>query len=115
MIVRLSKDIERFIDDVVASGLYTRRGDVVRDALSRLRQTIPLSTDPTARASTTNRPDETNLRPVTPDALKQSLLAAGLVIHLPNPLEDVDDDDADDVPIELHGEPLPETIIRQRR
>jgi hypothetical protein len=49
------------------------------------------------------------------DQLNQRLLAAGLVTQLPDPAEDIDDDDPDDQPIEIMGEPLSETIIRERR
>jgi hypothetical protein len=33
----------------------------------------------------------------------------------PNPAEDLDDDDPEDEPIVIEGEPLSETIIRERR
>jgi hypothetical protein len=42
-------------------------------------------------------------------------MAAGLVSKLPDPADDIDDDDPDDQPIEIPGEPLSETIIRERR
>src|SRR5208337_2592310 len=51
-------------------------------------------------------------KPLTPDELNQQLLADGLITQLPNPAEDIDDDD---VPIASKGEPLSETIIRERR
>jgi hypothetical protein len=49
------------------------------------------------------------------EALNNRLLAAGLVTQLPDPAQDIDDDDPDDQPIEIIGEPLSETIIRERR
>jgi hypothetical protein len=39
----------------------------------------------------------------------------GLISQLPNPAEDIDDDDPDDEPVVIEGEPLSETIIRERR
>ena len=48
------------------------------------------------------------------EALNQQLLADGVISQLPNPAEDIDDDDPDDQPIEIMGEPLSETIIRER-
>ena len=42
-------------------------------------------------------------------------MAAGLFTELPDPAQDIDDDDPDDQPIEIAGEPLSETIIRERR
>ena len=51
--------------------------------------------------------------PLSPDEVNRRLLASGLVIQLPDPAQDIDD--ADDFPIEIQGEPLSETIIRERR
>jgi len=34
---------------------------------------------------------------------------------LPDPAQDIDDDDSDDAPVIIKGEPLSETIIRERR
>jgi hypothetical protein len=45
----------------------------------------------------------------------QHLLKIGLVSSLPDPALDVDDDDPDDQPVTIKGEPLSETIIRERR
>ena len=50
--------------------------------------------------------------PLTPDELNQQLIASGFIAQLPNPAEDIDDDDS---PIVIKGEPLSETIIRERR
>ena len=41
MTIRYSKDQERFVHEAVRAGLYTSEDAVVRDALDRLRQTIP--------------------------------------------------------------------------
>jgi LPS O-antigen subunit length determinant protein (WzzB/FepE family) len=48
----------------------------------------------------------------TAEKLNQQLLANGLIAQLPDPAEDTDDDD---VPIAINGEPLSETIVRERR
>ena len=45
----------------------------------------------------------------------QHLLKVGLVSSLPDPALDIDDDDPDDQPVTIKGEPLSETIIRERR
>ena len=45
----------------------------------------------------------------------QHLLKIGLVSSLPDPALDIDDDDPDDAPMTIKGEPLSETIIRERR
>ena len=43
------------------------------------------------------------------------MLASGLITTLPDPSQDIDDDDPDDQPVIIKGEPLSETIIRERR
>jgi hypothetical protein len=45
----------------------------------------------------------------------QHLLKIGLVSSLPDPALDLDDDDPADQPVTIKGEPLSETIIRERR
>jgi hypothetical protein len=45
----------------------------------------------------------------------QHLLKIGLISSLPDPSLDLDDDDPDDQPVTIKGEPLSETIIRERR
>jgi hypothetical protein len=43
------------------------------------------------------------------------LMEIGLLSSLPDPALDIDDDDPDDQPVTIKGEPLSETIIRERR
>jgi hypothetical protein len=45
----------------------------------------------------------------------QHLLSIGLITSLPNPALDIDDDDPDDAPVPIKGEPLSEILIRERR
>ena len=52
---------------------------------------------------------------MTADELNRRLLAAGRMASLPDPALDIDNDDPDDQPIAIEGEPLSETIIRERR
>ena len=54
-------------------------------------------------------------KPLTRDEFNQLLMAAGLITGLPDPSLDIDDDDPDDQPVAIKGEPLSETIIRERR
>jgi hypothetical protein len=42
------------------------------------------------------------------------MMARGLITRLPDPAQDLDDD-PDDLPVPIKGEPLSETIIRERR
>ncbi len=52
-------------------------------------------------------------KPLTRAEFDQHLLAIGLISQLPD--TDADFDDPDDVPVTIKGEPLSETIIRERR
>lgn len=52
-------------------------------------------------------------KPMTRAEFDQHLLEIGLLSQLPD--TEADFDDPDDVPIEIQGEPLSETIIRERR
>jgi hypothetical protein len=54
-------------------------------------------------------------RALTQAEFDQHLLNVGLITSLPNPSLDVDDDDPEDAPVTIKGEPLSETIIRERR
>ncbi len=104
--------MEQIVHDAVRAGLYASEDDVIRDALLRLKQTMPGDTEMAHQDDKEAKSSEE--KPLI-DALNQRLLAAGLVIQLPDPAEDIDDDDPDDQPIEIVGEPLSETIIRERR
>ncbi len=53
--------------------------------------------------------------PATEAELLQYMLSIGMISRLPDPSEDIDDDDPDDEPVVIRGEPLSETIIRERR
>ena len=54
-------------------------------------------------------------KPLTRAEFNRRLLAEGRLASLPNPALDIDDDDPDDQPIAIEGEPLSETILRERR
>ena len=41
MNIHLSKDLEQFVHDAVGAGLYAGEEDVIRDALTRLKQAMP--------------------------------------------------------------------------
>jgi putative addiction module CopG family antidote len=51
MTIHLSKDQERFVHEAVRAGLYTSEDAVVRDALDRLRQTIPTPVKASSKAA----------------------------------------------------------------
>ena len=106
MTIHLSKDLEKFVQDAVRDGLYAREDDVIRDALLRLRQTMP--DKKTKRA----KPPQQK-KPLTRAEFDQKLLELGLMSQLPDTAADFDD--PDDEPIAIEGEPLSETVIREHR
>jgi Arc/MetJ-type ribon-helix-helix transcriptional regulator len=113
MTIHLSKDLEQVVHDAVRAGLYAREDDVIRDALTRLRETMPKAPAMPKQESRRAKATSQKKQPLSPDELNQRLLASGLVTQLPDPAQDIDDDD--DPPIVIQGEPPSETILRERR
>ena len=90
--------------------------------MQRLRQQLdsePAPPTPPARApgkaAKRAKPAAPKKKPMTADELNRRLLAEGRLASLPDPALDIDDDDPDDQPIAIEGEPLSETILRERR
>jgi Arc/MetJ-type ribon-helix-helix transcriptional regulator len=112
MTIHLSKDLERFVHDAVQAGHYASEADVVNDALARLRQAMPkdgVMPDPrTKRTKPAKRK-----KPLTKEEFHRHLVEIGLMSQLPD--TDADFDDPDDQLIDIEGEPLSETVIRERR
>ena len=54
-------------------------------------------------------------KPLSIEEIHRQMMASGLITRLPDPAQDIDDDDPDDQPVAIEGEPLSETIIRERR
>ncbi len=106
MTIHLSKELEKFVHDAVRDGLYASEDDVIRDALLRLKQTMPGKN--TKRAQPAQQK-----QPLTRAEFDQKLLDLGLMSQLPDTAADFDD--PDDEPIAIEGEPLSETVIRERR
>ena len=113
MTIRLSKELEQFVHDAVRAGLYAREDDVIRDALIRLKQSMPENAGTSAPKPRRARPARRKKTPMTREEFDQHLLKIGLMSQLPD--TDADFDDPDDEPITIKGEPLSETIIRERR
>ena len=88
---------------------------MILDALTRLQQAMPEVLPPPARhrkrakAAAPAKPKT----PLTVSELHQKLLAEGRISRLPDTAADYDD--PEDQPIAIEGEPLSETIIRERR
>jgi Arc/MetJ-type ribon-helix-helix transcriptional regulator len=49
MTIHLSKELAQFIHDAVRAGFYAREDDVIRDALTRLKQALPPSARPSRK------------------------------------------------------------------
>lgn len=90
--------MERSIEQAVDSGLFASTDDAVAAAWRSFQEDKQKQVQPAKR-------------PLTPAEFNEQLLADGLMTQLPNPAEDVDDDD---VPIAIKGELLSETMIRER-
>jgi putative addiction module CopG family antidote len=98
MTIHLPGELERFVADQVLAGRYRSEDDVIRDALERLRGHAP--------------PPPTAPR-MTEAEFKRHLLKSGRISSLPTPADPASRPVFQ--PITLEGEPLSETIIRERR
>jgi Arc/MetJ-type ribon-helix-helix transcriptional regulator len=114
MTIHLSKDLEQIVDAAVRAGLYARQEDVIREALTRLEQTMPKAARAARKApKRTKGAAQKPKKPLTEAEFDQHLLSIGLMSQIPD--TDADFDDPDDEPITIKGEPLSETVIRERR
>lgn len=98
MTIHIPPELERFVHDQVLAGRYRSGDDVIRDALEQLRRQGPA---PTAAPR------------MTEAEYKQHLLDSGRISSLPTPADPASRPLFQ--PISLEGEPLSETIIRERR
>jgi Arc/MetJ-type ribon-helix-helix transcriptional regulator len=112
MTIHLSKDLERFVHNAVQAGHYASEADVVNDALARLKQTMPEDVVTPDRRTKRAKPAKPK-KPLTKEEFHRHLVEIGLMSQLPD--TDADYDDPDDQLIDIEGEPLSETVIRERR
>ncbi len=98
MNVHVSENAERIIRSHVQSGEYSSESEVIDAALGMLDQRVHQSA---AR------------KPINEAEFKEQLLQNGLMSSLPIPLDPTARRHFQ--PIKLEGEPLSETIIRERR
>lgn len=112
MTIDLPKDLERFVHAAIRSGRYKREEDVVRDALTRLRQSMPDGAAAPPKP-TKSRKATSKKKPLNKEEFHRQLVKIGLMSQLPDTLADYDD--PDDQPVDIQGEPLSETVIRERR
>jgi Arc/MetJ-type ribon-helix-helix transcriptional regulator len=113
MTIHLSDDLEKFVHDAVRTGLYAREDDVIRDALIRLKETMPRDAERPSKKSKRAKPTPQKKKPITEEEFLTHLVEIGLMSQLPDKAADFDD--PDDQPITVKGEPISETIVRERR
>jgi Arc/MetJ-type ribon-helix-helix transcriptional regulator len=113
--IDLSKDLEKIVHEAVRAGFYTREADVIRDALIRLDQSLPKPAKAPAKKTKRAKPAPAQQpkKPLTDAELDQYMLERGLLSQIPD--TEADFDDPDDQLITIKGEPLSETVIRERR
>jgi hypothetical protein len=92
------------------NGLTPQQMRQLRQQLDRHLDQPPARTP--AKASKRVKPAAPK-KPLTVAELHRKLLAEGRISHVPDTAADYDD--PDDQPIAIEGEPLSETIIRERR
>jgi Arc/MetJ-type ribon-helix-helix transcriptional regulator len=96
MTIHLPKELETSVLSLVQGGRFASVDDAMSEAARLLlRQQQPAK------------------KPMTEAEFDQYLLDSGLMSRLPD--TDADFDDPDDQPIDIMGEPLSETVIRERR
>jgi putative addiction module CopG family antidote len=113
MTIQLTKELERFVQEAVSAGHYASEDDVVKDALTRLRQAMPEDGVKAGPRTTRTKAARAKKKVCTEAEIRQRMLEMGLMSQLPD--TDADFDDPDDQPITIKGEPVSETIIRERR
>ena len=90
----------------------------IRQLREKLDQELAESKKPPIRVAVSEskraKPAEPKKR-LTEAEFQQHLLDIGLVTSLPDPSRDIADDDPEDQPVTIKGEPLSETILRDRR
>jgi Arc/MetJ-type ribon-helix-helix transcriptional regulator len=97
MTIQLPENIERSIVEAVRNGRFPSVDDALTAAWLAFN-------DPAKSVA--------NLQALTLDELHRQMLHDGLLARLPDIAEDLDDDDEE--PEVIDGEPLSETVIRER-
>ena len=98
MTFQLPNDLERYVHSQVQCGRFASPDEAIAEAVRRLRQ---------------KEQESTVRRPPTEAEFKRQLLASGLMTSLPTPADPATRPSFR--PLAIEGEPLSETIIRERR
>lgn len=114
MTIRLPSDVEREILAEVHRGHFASVDDALAVAwrVFQQQQAIPEEAARAGKKSKRAKPAQPEHKPLTLEQLHQQMLTEGLITQLPDTAADFDD--VDDQPIVIEGEPLSETIIRER-
>jgi len=112
MTIHLPRDVENSIVAAVQSGHFASADDAVVAAWRVFEQT-KLRPGQATKTTKRARPTRQKKQPLTRAQFDQHLVELGLMTHIPNTGAYVDD--PDDEPIPIRGEPLSETVIRERR
>ena len=97
MTIHLPEDLEEYIQGQVQRGRFASSNEAITEAVRLLRQ----------------KTQEAEGRAATPDEINQRPLEAGLLTRLPTRPEPATYREF--APISIGGEPISETIIRERR
>ena len=95
MIIHLPEDLERYLQAEVSKGHFTSAEEAITQALQLMRQ----------------RGQQP--RPLGEDEWEQRLLQSGLLAHIP-PRPSAGGAHRQFQPVRIQGEPLSETVIRER-
>ena len=87
----------------------------MRHLRQQLDSQLPPPKRPTGKGAKRAKAAETPTKKPSIEEIHRKMMARGLILRLPDPSLDIDDDDPDDQPVPIKGEPLSETIIRERR
>jgi Arc/MetJ-type ribon-helix-helix transcriptional regulator len=98
MEIKLPEDLERSIRAAVDSGCYASMDDAIANAVRLVLQ----------------RPAPPDRHPFTEQELEQQLIESCFLANVPPPRDPAMPAWTFD-PVKIEGEPLPETVIRERR
>jgi putative addiction module CopG family antidote len=97
--VQLPEELERYVETEVQGGRFASADQAITEALYLLRQR--------------EQAVQPRRHPLSPDEVNRQLLEAGLLSRIPARPDPATYEDFS--PIAVEGEPLSETIIRERR
>lgn len=113
MTIHLSEDLESSLMALVQGGRFSSVDEAMNEAARLLLEQSSPAPTPEPGKGAVCAGSAREHEPLSPDELDRRLLASGLVVQLPDPAQDIDDDE--EPPLVIEGEPLSETIIRERR